>query len=70
MVSLRKAFERKLKIAELILSETNCTAKSKYSDVEIPDDIVECIDYGHADMTYEEFIKQMDQALEDEKDDY
>lgn len=39
---------------------------SKYVGLDIPDEIIEVIDYGRATMTYKEFIKQMDNALKNE----
>lgn len=36
---------------------------SKYSELEIPDDVVEVLDYGRANMTFERFIEIMDEML-------
>jgi len=72
MVSLRKAFERKQKLAEKVSeveSEFNkAYGDSKYSEIEIPDEVVDCIDYGHASMSWEEFKEAMDEALNESEE--
>ncbi len=72
MISLRKAFEAKINLNSRINKVTNdfnvAFGNSKYQDLEIPDEVVECLDYGHAKMTYERFIEIMDEELEVEKD--
>lgn len=73
MVSLRKAFEAMMKHADKgnkIHSEfSKAISNSKYTNIEIPDDVVDVIDYGYASMTYERFIERLDEELEDSKDD-
>ncbi|GEM_PF-4369326 len=36
---------------------------SKYHGIEMPDEVVEVLDYGRAKMTYERFIEIMDEEL-------
>ena len=73
MSGLKKAFERKMKGAEKwheINQEFNMAiGDSKYADLVIPDDVVECIDYAGGTMTYKEFIESMNEALEESKED-
>lgn len=68
MVSLREVFERKMKGAEKwneINQEFNkAISNSKYAGIEIPDEVVEVLDYGRANITFERFIEIMDDALE------
>jgi len=40
---------------------------SKYVGIEIPDNVVEVLDYGRANMTFERFIEIMDEELEEKK---
>ena len=73
-LSLRKAFEN-VKKAAVIASRAqeefnHALADSKYNvlEGELPDHIVDVTDYGTADMTWEEFKQDMDEALQDYKD--
>ncbi len=70
--SLRKAFEAEIELNDRIKEVTSdCNSafgSSKYQDLEIPDEVVECLDYGNAKMTFERFKEIMDEELEVEKD--
>lgn len=71
MVSLKKAFEMKIKDAERSAKVnevfSHALADSKYSELdELPDEVVDAIDYGTSSMTYEEFKELMDEALSEQ----
>lgn len=70
-MSLKRAFEKVKKYAFLASKAqdefSRALADSKYADLEgeLPDHIVDVTDYGNGDMTWEEFKKDMDEALAD-----
>jgi len=41
--------------------------KSKYKNLEMPDDVVEVLDYGRMNMTFKRFIEIMDEELKNKK---
>ena len=72
-MNLRKAFENVKKTAsdasKAQADFRDALSDSKYSILDdLPDSIVDSTDYGTADMTYEEFIKEMNEALADYKE--
>ena len=71
-ISLRKAFEKlKKKTSERDIAHSqfmDALGRSKYDGIEIPDEIVDVIDYAQADMTFEEFKERMDEELESMKE--
>jgi len=42
-------------------------AKTKYYQLEMPDEVVEVLDYGRANMTFERFIEIMDDELKTQR---
>ena len=73
-LSLKKAYENICKAADVMSTAqadfSAAKGDSKYSEVmEIPDEIVDVIDYGNSNMTYEKFIELMNDALEELKND-
>lgn len=72
MTSLRKAFEKKMNLVRVmhqIDQEFNIAYNnSKYGEIEIPDELIDTLDYGTGKkITYERFIELMDEALEESK---
>ena len=68
MTSLAKLFYKKLKLAQK-MSEVNsefsrAMSDTKWSEIDIPDDIVDCIDYGNGEMTFSEFRERMNEELD------
>lgn len=73
MSRLRDLFYKKQKLAEK-MSEINVEFQrelgdTKWVNVEIPDDVVDCIDYGTSSMTFREFTQRMNEELRDQEDD-
>lgn len=70
-ITLRKAFENLKKEATKMANAqsdfSTAYGKSKYSEIELPDDIVDVVDYAQADMTFEEFKDRMDELLKEGK---
>lgn len=67
MTSLKKAFEN-IKKQAVIMSQaqsdfSHALSDSKYEEIELPDEVVDVVDYGTADMTYKEFIECMNEEL-------
>ena len=65
---LEEAFILKKKYAakgdEIETMFNKAMSESKYAGIEIPDEVVEVLDYGRANMTFERFIEIMDEELE------
>jgi len=64
---LQKAFENVKKCASLASEAqeefSHALQDSKYSEIELPDDVIDTTDYGNGSMSFEKFIQRMDELL-------
>ncbi len=74
MNELKEAYLQICKAADIMSSAQSrfsfALSDSKYEPIShnLPDDVVDVVDYGNGSMTYEKFIETMDDALEEVKD--